>query len=523
MDKVVEIPTRSEGTRGSGWKLALRSPIAVPALVGAVGAALMALASDLPGSPYGPRAAGLWPWAATGQATRWEGPAVPHWVTVSDQAASVGDAKLAVTLAVMAGFSLLGYAWSLVWRRARADRQLDLRKIWLVMGCWTAPLLFAAPFATQDAWTYGTEGNLVLKGVGGYRSAALLKDSVWSLGVNGHAVHPSPYGPGALDLSAFFVWISGGHPWMAAECWRIAAIVGGVLCAWGVHRIVTIHGGNPMTATLVAAANPATLIIFVAGMHNDALMLGLMVAGIALAVSGRRYPGIVLCVLAMAVKPNALLAVGAVSWWVWGTHWRDRLKGTVTAAAAAVGVLFVSGLGVGGGFGWITSALSYGSVPGPWSLGTRFLGVKSGWPVTAIEAGGLALAVALILVGGRSGRWITGLGWAFAVLALTIPRPEPWYLAWAVALLACGGLDRQTERGAVAIFLMMMTGSVLPLGPVWWFGGVILLVWLFAVSLRWGANPIPPEMAKDDALDRGANNDRASALALTGQRGNSLT
>ena len=70
------------------------------------------------------------------------------------------------------------------------------------------------------------------------------------------------------------------------------------------------------------------------------------------------------------------------------------------------------------------------------------------------------------------------------MLALTIPKPEPWYLAWALALLACGGLSRRVEQAGVLILIAMMTGSVLPLADVWWFGGVILLFWLGLVSAR---------------------------------------
>jgi alpha-1,6-mannosyltransferase len=486
MVNVAENPTLGAVGHSVDPQTARRFTPAVVALLGAAGSILLALASNLPGSPFGPGAQGLWPLAGSGPAPGWEGPKLPTWVTLSNQTVGAAPGHVLPTVAVIAGVALLVLGWSLLWRRTRRHPELGPLTVWSIVGTWVAPLLFSAPFASQDVWTYGTEGHLVLGGVGGYRAAFLTKHSLWMLGVHGtgKGVGPSPYGPGALNLSALFVKISGGRPWVAAECWRVAAILALVLCGWGVTRVVALRGGNATAATLAGVANPGFLIVLVGGMHNDALMLGLMVGGVALAVSGKRSWGVALCVLGVSVKATALFALWVLSWWAWGSGWRDRIRGSAVAAAVAVGVLFVSGHDVGGGFGWINSALSSGSLPGPWSIGSRFFGIKSGLPVDAIALAGLALAVALVIRLGRSGRWYVGLGWGFAVLALTIPKPEPWYLAWALALLACGGLSRRVEQAGVLILIAMMTGSVLPLADVWWFGGVILLFWLGLVSAR---------------------------------------
>jgi hypothetical protein len=297
-------------------------------------------------------------------------------------------------------------------------------------------------------------------------------------------VRPPLYGPGALDLSALFVRISGHRPWVAAECWRLTGIVGLGLGAWGVMRIVGRRGGNAAAATVAAVANPAVLIILVGGDHNDALMIGLTVAAVALVLSGMARRALLLGALAVAVKPNALLAEAALAWWAWGRGWRVRARGGLGAVAAVVGVLLVSGLGVGGGFGWLRAVVSYPWVAGPWSLGTRFLDARAGRPVDAIEAAGIVLALLLALGNRRAGHWVAGLGWGFAVLAVTTPTPEPWYLAWAIALLAGGATDRRLEWAGVLVLGEMMVGSVLPLGPVWWYSGVIVLAWLGVVSIR---------------------------------------
>jgi hypothetical protein len=425
-----------------------------------------------------------------------------------NQGSGVSPGRLLATAAVVVGAGLLGLAWFLVWRAARGEIHGGRRRLWWVVGAWVAPLMVAAPFASQDVWTYGAEGRMVLDGFGGYRPATMLGHTVWTLGVDPKWLElPSPYGPGALDLSAFFVRISGGRPWVAAEWWRLSSVVGLVLCAWGVHRIVSRRGGNGTTAALAGVANPAMLLILVAGIHNDALMLGLTVAGMALALSGKRSWGMVLCALGVAVKPNALLVVGALAWWAWGGGWRPRIKGTVVAAVEVAAVLGVVGLGAGGGFGWVKADLFSGEIAGPWSFAAQLFHARSGWPVDAVEFIGFAVAIAFVVLPRRPAGWIAGLGWAFAVMAVSVPRPEPWYLAWAVVLLACAGLRRHSERVGLVVLSAMLAGSVLPLEILWWFEGVFALAWLGFVSVRAhrGAQDIPtsdggdgPEPGLDD-------------------------
>jgi alpha-1,6-mannosyltransferase len=474
--RMVESTETSRRTRG----------LHLPTLLGVAGSILLAVASDLPGSPYGPHAGGLWPFAGKGPAPGWEGPKVPEWTMVArNQSAGVSPGRLLATVAAVVGVGLLVLAWVLLWRTVHGAGQRGLRRIGWVVAAWIGPLMFAAPLATQDVWTYGAEGKMVLDGFGGYRPATMLVHSVWTSGVDPKWLQlPSPYGPVALDLSAFFVKISGGRPWVAAECWRVMAVVGLMLCGWGVARIVSTRGGNPTAAVVAAVANPAMLIMLVGGIHNDALMLGLTVSGIALALSGRRLWGLVLCALGAAVKPNALLMVGALSWWVWGIRWRDRTKGILVAAAIVAAVLAVAGLEVSGGFGWFGAGLFSGTVVGPWSFAAQIFHTKSGWPLEAVEFVGFALAIAFVIGPRRPGAWIAGLGWGSVALALSVPRPEPWYLTWAVVLLASAGLHRHSERVGLVVVSAMMVGSILPLQLLWWFEGLFGLGWLGLVSAR---------------------------------------
>ncbi len=286
------------------------------------------------------------------------GPRVPTWARVADQAPGVAPGHLLATLVVVAGVLLLGLAWGLLWRRhpgLSAPRPAPALAGWL--AAWVAPLLLAAPFASQDVWTYGAEGKMVLDGFGGYRPASLLGHSVWTLGVDAQwAARPSLYGPGALDLSALFVKISGGRPWVAAECWRLTAVIGLLLCAWGVRRIVSLRGGNATTADLARGQPGGARSSSWAGSTTTPSCSGSTVAGMAVAMSGAPLCGILLCALGVAVKPNALLAVGALAWWAFGKPVAPADQGGLAATAAVVAVLVVCGLGVGRGIRMVRRA-----------------------------------------------------------------------------------------------------------------------------------------------------------------------
>ena len=62
-------------------------------------------------------------------------------------------------------------------------------------------------------------------------------------------------------------------------------------------------------ALWLGALSPLALFSFVSSGHNDALMVGLLVAGVTLAVEGRLLAGLVLCALAATVKLPAAAAV----------------------------------------------------------------------------------------------------------------------------------------------------------------------------------------------------------------------
>lgn len=447
------------------------------AALGAVGSALLAFASDVPRSPYGPHAAGVWPFAATGSAG-WEGPTVPWWVQPANSGHLVPPARLVATVAAVGGVGLLCIAWLRLWRKVRAEPELALGRLWWVFAAWTVPLLFAAPFASQDVWTYGAQGKLVTSGFSASSSAKVLGHSVWLSGVDHkYLTGPSIYGPGALGLSGLFVTMSGGHPWVAAECWRLAVIAALLLCAWAVGRAASARRSNTAEAVVAAVANPGVLIMFVASIHNDAVMVGLVSAGIALAITKRPWWGLLLAALAVTVKAPAALAVLAIAWWGVRAGRRERTVGLVGGVAFTVVALVLTGLFVGGGFHWVHSA-SVGKVTSTFSIVYGLLRIAPSRVADVVQLVAIVTAILLVVAVKRRDRWVGALAASFVLMAVCAVSPQPWYLLWALPVLTSIP-GRDGVRWVLVLVVTAMTAwSEMPMGTFVWFVGLTMPLWI---------------------------------------------
>jgi hypothetical protein len=78
---------------------------------------------------------------------------------------------------------------------------------------------------------------------------------------------------------------------------------------WAVPRLARAYGVNPSSALWLGVLNPLVVLHLAADAHNDAIMLGLMCAGLALAVERRPAAGAALITLAALVKAPAALGL----------------------------------------------------------------------------------------------------------------------------------------------------------------------------------------------------------------------
>ena len=123
----------------------------------------------------------------------------------------------------------------------------------------------------------------------------------------------APYGPLFVGLDGFVVRHSANNLLAAVIGLRVLALLGVALLAIFLPRLAARHGVPATTALWLGLLNPLVLFHFVNGAHNDALMLGLLVAGLALAAERKLALGLVLCALAAAVKAPAVLGVAYVA------------------------------------------------------------------------------------------------------------------------------------------------------------------------------------------------------------------
>jgi hypothetical protein len=328
---------------------------------------------------------------------------------------------------VLAGVLLLSLAW---WRlRSHAA---------LAAAAWAAPLLLAPPMFSRDAYAYVGQAALVVRGLDPYAGGPGQLDGPLVEGVDDvwrdTPSRTARSGWGCLPGRA----TSGERLLPALLGMRLLAVLGLLLAAWALHRL----GGQ--RALWLGVANPLVLLHLVAGAHNEALMLGLMLAGLAVA----SLPlAAVLVTLGALVK---LPAIAALPFLVVAAP-RRVLLAVVPAALTAVAVSSGTGLG----WGWLTT-LDAGrarlSLFSPTTgLGT-LLGLLEPVLLLGLLAGAAVAAGLLWRVRGP-----LGLGLALLAVALLLPVVQPWYVLWGVLPLAAAAGPRLAAAvGAGSLVLALL-------------------------------------------------------------------
>jgi hypothetical protein len=217
---------------------------------------------------------------------------------------------------VYAGLIALLAAWYGVVTVCRCGGLVPIRPLAGMGVAWALPIVVGPPLMSRDVYAYAAQGALAARGGDPYTTTVAhlagspylhLVDPLWR-----HAT--SPYGPLYLEFARGVAAAGGRHVLVTVVGLRLVAVTGMVLLAVAVPPLARSYGRSPATAFALTVLNPLLLLTLVGGAHNDALMLGLLVAGIALARIGRAVPAIVLCALAATVKVPAFAGVVFVGW-----------------------------------------------------------------------------------------------------------------------------------------------------------------------------------------------------------------
>jgi hypothetical protein len=366
-----------------------------------------------------------------------------------------GQPPLLAVFAVYGGLILLTRVWLGLLRHLRHHHGFPVKKVVVVVAIWAVPLLLAPPLFSRDVYSYAGQGEMVSHhidpyvygtGVLGSTPFSSMPDSVWTN-------TPSPYGPTFLSLDGALTTVSGHHILPDILLLRLLELGGLALVVAATPTLARALGRDPAEAILLGAGSPLVLTSLISGAHNDALMLGLLMAGLAVARRIGTVPGIVLCALAAGVKTPALLGVVFLGW-VWagpGASARRRIVHTAGAGLIALSTLEVVTVIAGNGWGWLrnttaadqsfTFVTPVDGVSRVLSDAVQLFNVH----FTALSVRNV-LAVFGLLVAGAIGTWLLlraptdgvtrNLGLTLLVLALLSPILWAWYVTWGVLVLA---------------------------------------------------------------------------------------
>lgn len=384
---------------------------------------------------------------------------------------------------------------------------------------WALPVALAPPIFSRDVYSYLAQGAVLVRGLDPYAvgpGPALGMDHplVRSIPDEWRGT-PSPYGPLFLGLARGIAHLTGDDVLLGIVAHRLLALGGVALVVLTVPALARRCGVDPRYALWFGAAHPLVLFHLVGGVHNEALTVGLMLAGLEIGLrAGDRLPdpqllcGAAVIVAAAAVKLPALVALGVLG--------AARARGggvralavqavllTAWAAAGTAVIMAVAGVGPG----WLGSLGVPGSIDSPFSLTTDLgylagafgllagLGDHTATLVGLVRAAGTVAAVAAVaaaLLGVHRGALdpVAGVGAAMAAVVLLGPAGQPWYLLWALPALVATPMLPRLRRALLAVSMPLAvvlapTGGLFPSRG---FQAVLALVaaTLLVVCASWG-------------------------------------
>lgn len=338
------------------------------------------------------------------------------------------------------------------------QRENSLFRVITTIGLWLIPFLVSVPLFSRDAYSYLAQGALLRDGLDPYIAAPVdnpnsLLDNVSSV----WTVTTAPYGPAFILVAKFVTMLVGNHVVAGTVVLRLCMLPGLVLLIWGVNRVARHFGANSAVALWICVLNPLVIIHVMGGVHNEMLMVGLMMAGIALIMEHYHIVGLVFIAVAVAVKATAIVVLPFMVW-VWMRNLRDRRNySAIKAFAVASGAVFAILMGVfvllswlaGVGWGWLTALSGSAKIINWLTVPTALSNVMNAVGGIVFDINFYALLAVVRMVGlgiilfvlpflwwrfrHDDREALTGIVWAMVVVVLFVPAALPWYYAWPLA------------------------------------------------------------------------------------------
>lgn len=310
------------------------------------------------------------------------------------------------------------------------------RLLWATIAVLVAGFAIAPVVLSHDVYSYVDYARLgVLHGLDPYvhRPAEAPLDPVYAHVTWTGVV--SAYGP-LFTLATYpLAWLP---VWWAVAALKAAAALSVLTIAALVARIAPIRGVSPLAAAAFVALNPLVLIHVVGGAHNDAIAMLAATLGVAAMLAAREASAGVAFLAAFAIKAPAAIAAPFALVSAARGHPMARMLAGGLIAALAIGAAAYAAFG----WHWLHALELLGrhqdksthlSIP---STFARLTGLNG----TAVRTAALALFALsfayLLLRTWRGTDWLRCAAWASVALLLATAWLLPWYLIWALPLVA---------------------------------------------------------------------------------------
>jgi alpha-1,6-mannosyltransferase len=385
-----------------------------------------------------------------------------------------GHGLVVSSVLLWAGVAAMLLAWLQLGRELNAGRRISEYTMIATTGFWLAPLLLSVPLFSRDTYSYLAQGALLRDGfdpyvVGPIENPISLLDNVSSIWTTTTA----PYGPAFILVAKFVTLVVGNHVVAGTMLLRLCMLPGLAMLIWAAPRVARHVGADGAVALWICVLNPLVIIHLMGGVHNEMLMVGLMMAGIASMFAGRHVAGAALIAVAVAVKATAVLALPFMVW-VWMRHLPGkRLRAFAIASGASiatfVAVFAVLSTLAGVGLGWLTALqgsvkiVNWLTVPTAVAnlanlIGGLFVPVNFYAILDVTRLAGIAtILVALPLLWWRfrhtDREALAGIAWAMLVVVLFVPAALPWYYTWPLAVISA----LAQSRAAIALIAAFST------------------------------------------------------------------
>ena len=413
-----------------------------------------------------------------------------------------------VALIVVSWVLMAPYVGASVLHERKRQVRVHTGQLYRTFIVWMTPIALSAPMFTQDIYSYLAQGAITARGLDPYSAGPVdllgsgnpLARSVpliWS-----HS--PSPYGPVASGISAVIYQIAGESVFVGVYLHRLVAVLGIAASGWALSRLASRCGVSVQAALWLGMLNPLTLLHLVGGIHNESVLLGLLLVGMetglrgvdrVTAVSRRdRWTGWslfavsgVLIAGAGMVKITGFIALGFTGMALARSL---RSRGVHPLVAVVSAGLFQAGVMVGSvvalsavtgiGLGWVTGQGGAVAVRS-WMSATTALGVIAGGigmlaglgdqttamlsvtRAVGVTVAGVFMLRMLIAVYRGTIHAVGGLGISTFVLVLLFPVVQPWYMLWAILPLAAWA-NRPLFRVSATVYSAVVSFFVLPRG-----------------------------------------------------------